>query len=650
MSTGSNTRASWALASAFLFAAAIAAGQSFEVVHSFSAEDGSDPQAGIVQLSGGDFAGTTVGGFGTLFRMDAQGRLATLYYFKGSEDGASPHAPLLPGENGDLYGTTMFGLEGYGGVYRLDPSGTLSILKAFIPKPTGGEVEGSLPHAPLVRVSNRQSANGLLYGVTSRGGMDDLGTIFSVDASGNVRTVRHFSGFDGAMPFEALIEHDGFLYGTTTKGGAMDGGTIFRIDVGGSNFSVVHNFGMPDGLQPEAPLVGLNGSLYGTTSSGGRYGMGTVFRLEPSGAGFTVIHHFVGPDGARPHAALVQARDGYLYGTTLAGGPYQTPYGNIFRMNWTGGDFSIVHQFRSYDGAFPQSRLIEATDGALYGTTAQGGTDQRGVVFRLVFVPVRSLQPSSGPASGGTFVMVIGNQFHPGAGLRFGGEDAEDVVCKGETLIAGRTPALPPGTLADVLVDNVDRTRGGILKGFFADFLDVPQADIFHDFVEKMVRHRITAGIGGGRYGRNLPATNAQMAVFLLKAKHGPFYAPPAATGAIFDDVPADSPFAGWIEQLALEGIADTCYTGTTFCPDLAVDRGRMARLLLKARHGSAYMPPACEGLFKDVPCSLELAPWIEQLSREGITGGCDGGWLYCPAAPVTRGQTAVFLTKSFLP
>jgi uncharacterized repeat protein (TIGR03803 family) len=649
MSTKWITRAWWVLASAFLFAAATSVGQTFEVVHSFTADEGSDPQAGVSQLSSGDFVGTTVGGFGTLFRMDSQGRLGTVYFFKGSEDGASPHAPLLLGESGDLYGTTMFGLEGYGGVYRLSPSGTLTILKAFVPKPTAGEIEGSLPHAPLVRVSGGRSANGLLYGVTSRGGMDDLGTIFSIDGSANVRTVRHFSGFDGAMPFEALIEHEGFLYGTTTKGGATDGGTIFRIDVGGSNFAVVHNFRISDGIQPEAPLIALNGSLYGTTSSGGRYGLGTVFRVEPAGAGYTVIHHFTGPGGARPHAALVKASDGYLYGTTLAGGPFQTPYGNIFRMNWTGGDFSIVHQFRAYDGAFPQSRLIEASDGALYGTTAQGGADQRGVVFRLVFVPVRALTPSSGPA-GGTAVQVTGANFQPGASLSFGGAEAEDVRLKGETMIIARTPALAPGTLADVLVDNLDRTRGGILKGFFADFLDVPRADIFHDYVEKMVRHRITAGIGGGQYGRNLPATNAQMAVFLLKAKHGPFYAPPPATGAIFEDVPADSPFASWIEQLALEGIADTCYSGAMFCPDLATTRGRMARLLLKARHGSAYAPPPCEGIFKDVPCSLELAPWIEQLSREGITGGCDGGWLFCPAAPVTRGQTAVFLTKSFLP
>ncbi len=59
-------------------------------------------------------------------------------------------------------------------------------------------------------------------------------------------------------------------------------------------------------------------------------------------------------------------------------------------------------------------------------------------------------------------------------------------------------------------MDNPDNTRGGILKGFFADFLDVPQGDIFHDSVEKIVRNRITAGVGNGNYGRNLPATRAQ--------------------------------------------------------------------------------------------------------------------------------------------
>ncbi len=75
-----------------------------------------------------------------------------------------------------------------------------------------------------------------------------------------------------------------------------------------------------------------------------------------------------------------------------------------------------------------------------------------------------------------------------------------------------------------------------------------------------------------------------------------------------------------------------------------------MAVFLLKARHGSAYTPPACQGIFADVECSPTPAfavDWIEQLYDEGITGGCGGG-NYCPSSSVSRGQMAVFLTKTF--
>ena len=72
-----------------------------------------------------------------------------------------------------------------------------------------------------------------------------------------------------------------------------------------------------------------------------------------------------------------------------------------------------------------------------------------------------------------------------------------------------------------------------------------------------------------------------------------------------------------------------------------------MAVFLLKAEHGSAYVPPACAGVFGDVTCPSLFADWIEQLAAEGITGGCGGG-NYCPNNPNNRGQMAAFLVKIF--
>ena len=72
-----------------------------------------------------------------------------------------------------------------------------------------------------------------------------------------------------------------------------------------------------------------------------------------------------------------------------------------------------------------------------------------------------------------------------------------------------------------------------------------------------------------------------------------------------------------------------------------------MAVFLLKAQHGSSYVPPMCTGIFSDVSRPSQFANWIEQLDNENITGGCGSG-VYCPGNPNTRGQMAVFIDKTF--
>lgn len=138
------------------------------------------------------------------------------------------------------------------------------------------------------------------------------------------------------------------------------------------------------------------------------------------------------------------------------------------------------------------------------------------------------------------------------------------------------------------------------------------------------------------------------MSVFLLRASSPPGYAPPAAAG-IFADVAASDPFAPWIEELYARGVTAGCDTAPLrFCPGSPVTRAQMAPFLLKSLLGSAYAPPPETGsVFADVSVGSFAADWIEDLASRAITGGCGGG-SYCPSAPNTRGQMAVFLTKSF--
>ncbi|MFZ5819187.1 MAG: S-layer homology domain-containing protein [Chloroflexota bacterium] len=121
-------------------------------------------------------------------------------------------------------------------------------------------------------------------------------------------------------------------------------------------------------------------------------------------------------------------------------------------------------------------------------------------------------------------------------------------------------------------------------------------------------------------------STRAQMAIFLLRGMYGPNYTPPPvgdSTG--FADVPTDHWAAAWIKQLAAEGITGGCGNGN-YCPNTSITREQMAVFLLRAKFGPNYTPPAATGIFNDVPADYPFAPWIEALAAEGITGGCGGG------------------------
>ncbi len=291
-------------------------------------------------------------------------------------------------------------------------------------------------------------------------------------------------------------------------------------------------------------------------------------------------------------------------------------------------------------GAARGATAILATLGLLSGGTAHGATTA--TPFQLAYA-----YGTSGPAGGGTAINLVGNQFLPGATVTIGGVGVGAVVTS-STRIGVTSPSLTAGTLYDIVVNN-----GGpssvLPKGWLADFNDVPAASPYHAPVETIFRDGITGGCSGGNYCPASPITRGQMAVFLLRAEHTSGYVPPPATGTVFADVTVNTPFADWIEQLYAEGITGGCIGGTppSYCPSSPVTRAQMAAFLLKVYHGTSYLPPVATGVFSDVPTSMPLAPWIEELARLYVTSGC-GGSQYCPANNVTRGQMAVFLAKTF--
>jgi uncharacterized repeat protein (TIGR03803 family) len=253
-----------------------------------------------------------------------------------------------------------------------------------------------------------QASDGMLYGTATLGGTDNAGMVFRLNPDGSGFTVlRSFlaAGGDGRNPAAApLLGRDGSLYGTTTNGGSAGWGTVFRINLDGTGYQVLHHFVGGDEACPVAGLLeGSSGALFGVTTGATTSNPGAVFKLNPDGTGYTVLRRFTGTsgDGKWPWAALAEGTNGMLYGTTTAGGSANV--GTVFRITQTGSNYAVLRSFSTSgsDGRSPRSGLLAARDGVLYGTTAEGGSENRGTVFKLNtdgtgYAVLRSLQASNG--------------------------------------------------------------------------------------------------------------------------------------------------------------------------------------------------------------------------------------------------------------
>ena len=169
-------------------------------------------------------------------------------------------------------------------------------------------------------------------------------------------------------------------------------------------------------------------------------------------------------------------------------------------------------------------------------------------------------------------------------------------------------------------------------------FNDTPEDSFAEDFINTMSYHGITGGCGNGNFCPDSPITRGQMAVFIETSLGHPAN---NCTGR-FVDVPVGNPYCGFIERMADDGITGGCGEGI-FCPNSPVTRGQMS-VFIEAALG--HTSTTCTGQFTDVPVGHPFCRFIEHLASDGITSGCGGG-KYCPDAPVTRAQMAVFLVAA---
>lgn len=257
--------------------------------------DGARPATNLVAIGGVLYGTTKFGGrgagCGTAFAFDPGSHSeSVIYRFQCEKDGDVPNA--LIAFDGKLYGTTYVGGtggcnddDGCGTVFEVSRSGKERILYRF-----RGGADGEYPSG-LVAVS------GVLYGTTYEGGdsrcsngttIVGCGTLFEIDSAGKKRTLHSFQGKDGRGP-DGLVELEGTVYGATASGGAGNHGTILTLSASGDARTIYAFKQRHDGTTPSSGFAKLNGALYGTTVDGGYHRCdadseitpcGTVFRLE----------------------------------------------------------------------------------------------------------------------------------------------------------------------------------------------------------------------------------------------------------------------------------------------------------------------------------------------------------------------------------
>jgi uncharacterized repeat protein (TIGR03803 family) len=357
-----------------------AAGWTFEALHGFSWAEGSRAVGSVTFGHNGMLYGVHAAGgeqgLGTLFRWSpADGSFTVLQHFAYSDNGPSaPESGLVLGSDGQLWGTSSFGGATFRGtIYALDAVELLTMRHEFGVSNELWSPQGALVEGPA----------GVFHGTTRD-------AVYRFNAStGRVKEVYRFrDGLDGRGCESALVHGpDGRMYGVNPFGGPGNKPTIFSLNPNGSGFKVLKTLTHAmDGAGLAEPLVlARDGWFYGCATSGGAFNRGVAFRLSPAGA-YEVIHHFAGGDndGAYPRCALVEGPDGALYGTTVEGGDAPQSYGTIFRMTRSG-KVRLLHRFDAdgAGGSTPVGALRFGPDGWLYGTNQGGSGGSTGVLYRL---------------------------------------------------------------------------------------------------------------------------------------------------------------------------------------------------------------------------------------------------------------------------
>ena len=331
------------------------------------------PYGSLLKANDGKLYGMNYGNQaagGDLFSFDPATSIFTDFVHFDSANVHEPLGSLIQVTNSKLYGMTTAYIDSIshnyyflGAIFNFDiNTHTFTDVYHF------NNSTGSYPIGSLLKVANNK-----LYGLTSGGGSHLFGSIFSFDyITNSYADIHDFDSLNGSYPYGNFIQAtNGLLYGLTSKGGTNNGGALFSIDTATNTFINVHNFQNISGMNPYGSLLQANdGNLYGMACTGGANNHGVLFQYDISSNIYTDKIDLNSSNGYYDtifqigvHPYMIQASDNKLYGITTYGGG--NGFGTVFQYDLTTNTYNVIFNFDNVNGAYPMEGLTE--DGSSSG-------------------------------------------------------------------------------------------------------------------------------------------------------------------------------------------------------------------------------------------------------------------------------------------
>jgi len=344
---------------------------------------GSNPKGNLIESTNGKLYGLAQSGgnngVGTIFEFDPSTNIFTKKINLTVWSGEQPAGSLLEANNGKMYFLAILGgTNSLGSLVEYDPTLNFMLKKCDLSSLTGGKPTGSLI----------QASNGKLYGLTSEGGANNFGTIIEYDITNNILTkLFDFNGASsGSTPRGSLVQHpNGKLYGLTRGGGINNRGTIFSFDYITSSFTNLFDFetGNSTGNYPDGSVsISSNGNLIGLTSYGGLTNDGTIFEFDINTSTFTKKLDFENRynGNSAMGGSMVSYTNNLILGQLNAGGNFNN--GTIIEFDVSNNTFTKKVDFNNLvNGQAPRGPLVSYTNGLFYGVTNLGGANNLGTIF-----------------------------------------------------------------------------------------------------------------------------------------------------------------------------------------------------------------------------------------------------------------------------